>query len=173
MEYSIKSAARCCCQTGRAFEPGETFYSVLFFDENTSTFIRRDYSRQAWHGRPKGAYAYWRCEIPPLEDKEIGVKPATNEQLLEYFDKLRETPSETDTLFVLTLLLIRRRLFRESDSLNFSDDEEDDSPFLKVYCPRRNETYTIEIVDIPLPRQDEIQAILERLVFGDRSLEGK
>ena len=69
-------------------------------------------------------------------------------------------------LFVMTLLLIRRRLFKEDDSLDFSDDI-DQSAFMKVYCPRRNESYTIEIVDIPLPRQDEIQAILERLVFGE------
>ncbi|MBR0238913.1 MAG: hypothetical protein IJQ39_12535 [Thermoguttaceae bacterium] len=166
MDYSIKPAARCCCQTGRAFQPGETFYSALFFDEKQVSLIRRDYSREAWHGRPKDSYACWRCEIPPLEE-EVGSKPATNEQLLEFFDKLRDDPTQTDMLFVMTLLLIRRRLFKEDDSLDFSDDL-DQSDFMKVYCPRRNESYTIEIVDIPLPRQDEIQAVLERLVFGEQ-----
>lgn len=165
MEYNIRSAAPRCCETGKEFLPGDTFYSAIFYDANGITFTRKDYSVSAWKGRPEDAYASWRCEIPPLKEEDH-TKPATNEELLEYFDTLRDQPEQADKLFVLTLLLTRRRLFKEDQTIEINP-EDDDSALMRVFCPRRNESYSVEIVDIPQERQDEIQEEMERLLYGE------
>ncbi len=163
MEYNVKPAAKTCSATGREIQPGETFFSALF--PSGDGFERKDYCEEAWKGRPDGAFASWRCQAP--ENKAVSQKaPATDEQLLEYFDQLLFDPDEQDKLYILALLLIRRKLFRGDEDEIHLDPDSSPKSTLTVYCPARDQLYSVPVLDIPIERQDEIQAELEELLYG-------
>ena len=71
---------------------------------------RYDYAADAWQGPPAEAVGWWKSQIP---DRTTGRKHwAPNDVMLHFWDELAEQPDKQDMRYVLTLLLIRRRVFR-------------------------------------------------------------
>lgn len=168
MEYNIKSAAKTCSVTGRVFQPGEVFYSALI--PEGEGLVRKDFCKDAWDGRPEGAFAAWRCQVPEVKS-DAQRAPATDEQLLDYFDRLLYDQDQQDTLFILTILLVRRKLFRNDEGeINFNPESYQEG-LLTVYCPSRDQLYSVPVLEISLERQDEIQAELETLLYGKSDCE--
>jgi hypothetical protein len=62
--------------------------------------------------------------------------------------------------YVLTLLLVRRRVFRMEEEKADAEGRE----LLVVYCPRREATYEVPAVSPEPPRVDQIQAELAALL---------
>jgi hypothetical protein len=107
IDYEIQANTRRCALTGRDLKPGEKFFSVLL-DEG-GKFERRDYSTEAWHGAPPGAFSFWTGRIPA--EGENRRPPIDDEMLLECFGRL-EGAAEPDRInfrYVLALLLMRRK----------------------------------------------------------------
>ena len=61
-EWEIKSRARFCARTGKAFEEGECFYTLLFREGDG--FRREDISEQAWNERNENIqpFSFWRAK---------------------------------------------------------------------------------------------------------------
>ena len=53
-QWQIAGMNGQCTTTGRVFEEGEEFYTVLF--EADDTFRRADFSLEAWEGPPEGRW---------------------------------------------------------------------------------------------------------------------
>ncbi|MDO4551534.1 MAG: hypothetical protein Q4C96_09835 [Planctomycetia bacterium] len=154
-----------CSKTKREICPGETFYTVLI--EEKDSYIRENYSLEAWDGPPKECVGYWKTKIPEKRDA-LRHKTAVNDILLLVFDHLYESGQNPEKLYILALLMIRRRIFRL--------DEEEHSPHsvprLNVYCPRRDESYLLPVRIPDQDAQDEIQKELARLLEGDAEITG-
>ena len=159
-DYHIPySATAACCQTHREFQPGETFYAVLI--ESAEGYARRDYSLEAWTGPPDEAVGYWMTKIPEKKDS-TRQKVAVNDILLTVFDHLRHTGIQGEKLYILALLMIRRRIFRLEEEAELGRNISS----LNVYCPRRDESYTVPVMIPDARRQAEIQAELAGLLTG-------
>jgi hypothetical protein len=156
MDYEIQHTARRCSTTGREFAPGEAYYSVLMAEG--AAVNRYDYAADAWQGPPPDAVGWWKSQIP---DRNEGKKHwAPNDVMLHFWDELADQPNKQDMRYVLTLLLIRRRVFRLEEEKSDPQGRE----VLVAYCPRRETTYEIPAV-IPEPqRVDEIQQELAALL---------
>ena len=108
MDYEVQHSARRCSTTGREFAPGETYYSVLVAEG--AELKRYDYAADAWQGPPEEAIGWWKSQVP---DRTAGKKHwAPNDVMLDFWDKLADQPDKQDMRYVLTLLLVRRRVFR-------------------------------------------------------------
>ncbi len=156
MEYEVQHIARRCATTGREFAPGETYYSVLMAEG--ADLNRYDYAAEAWQGPPAEAIGWWKSQIP---DRNAAKKHwAPNDVMLNFWDELADQPEKQDMRYVLTLLLVRRRVFRlEEEKIDARGRE-----LVSVYCPRRETSYEIPAV-IPEPsRIDEIQEELTALL---------
>jgi hypothetical protein len=156
MDYEVQSFTRHCRATGREFSPGEMYYSVLVAEG--AELKRYDYAADAWQGPPAESIGFWKSQAP---DK-IGHRKhwAPNDVILQIFDELARQPDKQDMRYVLTLLLIRRRVFRlEEQKLDPKGNE-----LLTVYCPRRDATYTIPAVVPDQSGIDEIQRQLSALL---------
>ncbi len=152
MEYEVQHAARRCSATGREFAPGETYYSVLV-SEGTE-WKRLDYAADAWQGPPAEAVGWWRSQIP---DRNAHKKHwAPNDVMLHFWDELASQPDKQDMRYVLTLLLVRRRVFRLEEEKFDAEGRE----WLAVYCPRRETGYEVPAV---IPDEARIEAIQEEL----------
>jgi hypothetical protein len=156
MDYEVQNFTRRCTTTGREFAPGEWYYSVLMAEG--AELKRYDYSIDAWQSPPAGAIGFWKSQVP---DKTTRRKHwAPNDVLLHFFDELAEQADKQDIRYVLTLLLIRRRVFRLEDERRDPQGNE----VLTVYCPRRDITYTIPAIVPEQVRIDEIQQQLTALL---------
>ena len=156
MDYEVQHGARRCSTTGREFAPGETYYSVLVAE--AAELKRCDYAADAWQGPPAEAIGWWKSQVP---QRSAGKRRwAPNDVMLHFWDELADQPDKQDVRYVLTLLLIRRRVFR----LEEEKCDEQGREVLVAYCPRREVTYQVPAVAPAPPRIDQIQEELAALL---------
>jgi hypothetical protein len=113
-QWQVESPSGRCTATGRTFQEGEEFYTVLF--EDGESFRRADYSVQAWQGPPEGAYCHFKTRLPVKEKRRRLL--VADEVLVGFFRRLAgETePARLQFRFVLALILMRKRLLRYEGS---------------------------------------------------------
>ncbi len=113
-QWEVEAATGRCTATGREFQEGEQFYTVLF--EKDESFTRADYSVEAWQGPPEDAYCHFRTRVAVKEPKKRLL--VDNELLVDFFLRLAEEKEllRIQFRFVLALILMRKRLLRYEDS---------------------------------------------------------
>ncbi len=156
MDYEIQRCSRHCETTGRELSPGESFYSVLLAEGDRP--VRHDYSTDAWQGPPENAVGWWKSQIPDRHAK--GMHWAPNDVMLQFFDELAEQPDKADMRYVLSLLLVRRRVMR----LEQSQLDDQGRETMVLYCPRRETTHNIRAVTPDPSRVEAIQQELAQLL---------
>ncbi len=159
IDYEVQRCTRRCATTGRELAPGEEFYSTLVAEG--SQVVRHDYAREAWHGPPPGVLGWWKSHMPEKTAKKLQWAP--NDVMLELLETLEEQPEQKDMRYVLSLLLIRRRVVRLENVEQGNAGEE----ISVLYCPRRDTTYRVETRMPSDERITEIQAELAQLLFAD------
>ncbi len=113
--------------TGRAFEPGDHYVAALTEREGAEGFERVEYSVESWENgsRPESLFGYWRAVVP---DKDAKPKLLVDDDsLLELFESLGEEPEQHERAalrFVLTLLLLRKRLLKHVGQRHTSEARE-------------------------------------------------
>jgi hypothetical protein len=158
LDFEVQRCTRRCAASDRALEPGDLCYSVL--EVHGADVIRKDFAEESWNGPPESAVAWWKARVPEPTAKKIKLAP--NDVLLELFDQLAEQSDQADLRYVLTLLLIRRRVLRVDMGAN--DDEQNQ---MTVYCPKRDATFDVAVNMPNGPRIDEIQNQLSELLIAD------
>lgn len=166
--YEIPRTSGVCASTGRALEPGETYYAVLIDipevqggDAPMLGLARVDVSAQAWEGgyRPEHLFSYWKSVVPaPNEKKKLFVDDAV---LMNLLRRLADTdqPQRLAFRYVLALILMRKKLLRY-DGVRHDDDQQPWwllTPKLDVAkgpLGKWNAEDTLEVLD---PRLDESQ----------------
>jgi hypothetical protein len=156
MDYEVQRSTRHCTATGREFAPGEAYYSVLVAEG--AELKRYDYAVEAWSGPPPETVGWWKS---PGHDHNAARKHwAPNDVMLHFWDELADQPDKQDMRYVLTLLLIRRRVFRLEEEKRDPQNRE----LLVVYCPRRETTYEVLAVAPEPSRIDQMQEQLAALL---------
>lgn len=164
MEADIPKCTKICFETKKPLKDGDRFYSILIDDEGD--LVRRDYSAEAWNKRKdqKNYLCFWSGIISQNHDSRIRLAP--NDILLNLFDELENQPDKIDIRYVLTLLLIRRRIFRyEREERENSGSLKKESNAIQVYSPRRELVYSVPVVPLDDKRIDEIQDYLASLLY--------
>ena len=95
-----------------------------------------------------------------MPDRNAGKKHwAPNDVMLDFWDQLADQPEKQDMRYVLTLLLVRRRVFRWRRRSATRQGRQ----LLVVYCPRREATYEVPAVDAGAGADRQIQEELAAL----------
>jgi hypothetical protein len=169
LDFEVQRCTRRCAATDRALEPGDVCYSVL--EISGADIVRKDYCPAGWSGAPDSAFGWWKSQVPEPTAKKIKLAP--NDVLLELFDQLADRPDQTDLRYVLTLLLIRRRVLRIEEVSEIPPDTQHPIPdtssheAMHVYCPKRDASYEVTVSMPTGPRIDEIQQQLSELLIAD------
>ena len=142
MRQEVATHTRRCHATGRELQPGEEYYSALV--ETLVGTERWDFSLEGWPGPPEGTVGYWKARLPEQQSPPV-VKEVPLETMLDFFDRLSETPErlndqERRLRFVLSLLLVRKRALKLH-----SVRREQSQDFLVVRRPSSKET--IDVLD--------------------------
>lgn len=158
MDYEIQRFTRHCAKTGRELKPGEGFFSALLRDG--AQVVRQDFAADAWQGPPEGAIGWWKSHVPTQSMHKVHWAP--NDVMLELLEQWEHDPAKQDIRYVLTLLLIRRRVLRLEDT----ETNDSGNEVSVLYCPRRETTYRV-VTTMPTPeRESEIQNDLAQLLFA-------
>jgi len=186
LDFEVQRCTRRCAATDRALEPGDECYSVL--EISGADVLRRDFCPEGWNGAPDTAFGWWKSRVPEPTAKKIKLAP--NDVLLEFFDQLADRKVQADLRYVLTLLLIRRRVLRleevsgdhpaggarfqvsgasDSDTRHLTPDtlSTSDPEIMHVHCPKRDASYAVPVHMPTGPRIDEIQQQLSDLLIAD------
>jgi len=158
MDYEVERSTRHCHLTGRQLEPGETFYSTLITQD--AQVLRHDYAPEAWQGPPEGVLGWWKSQVPRRDAPRVHLAP--NDVMLELLEQLEHDASKQDLRYVLSLLLIRRRVMRLEEVRH----DERGREVTVLYCPRRDATYRVLTATPDEVRTAELQTELSRLLFA-------
>ena len=158
MDFEIQRCTRRCDESDRELAPGETFYSVLLV--KGAEVKRVDYCESAWNGPSEKALGWWKSQMPDPELNKMHWAP--NDVMLHFFERLEGQPEQRDVRYILSLLMIRRRILRLDDTEQCADGSEE----LVVFCPRKEAEFRVPVVEPGPQRIHEVQEALARLLFG-------
>lgn len=159
MDYEVQRCTRHCAASGRELREGEVFYSVLIHQDKE--IARLDYAAEAWTGPPgEAVVAWWKSQVPERAAQRAQMAPS--DVLLEYFRDLETRGDRPDVLYVLALLLIRRRVFRLEDQQEIAPGES----WLTLYCPRDESTHRVRDAAPGEARISEIETELAELLYA-------
>ena len=116
-EYTIHRSARRCHTGNRPFEPKELYYSVVL--QRGSELVRQDFSKQHWSGCPESAVGWWTSQMPAKTTGKLSLAPA--HILLDSLERLCEHPEDRELAYVLSLLMVRRRILTDQSD-DFSSE---------------------------------------------------
>lgn len=164
IDFEVQRCTRHCAASGRELKAGDTFYSVLVAEG--SQVVRHDYAAEAWQGPPATALGWWKSQMPERDSKKMQLAP--NDVMLELLERLAEQPQLADMRYVLSLLLVRRRVLR----LEQTKRDQRGREISVLHCPRLETSYEV-ITAIPNEqRTAEIQEQLSHLLFAPGSTGG-
>lgn len=150
-EWDIKGRAEKCEATGRSFQDGEYFYTLLFHDREG--FRRADLSEEAWRQRNDNIqpFSFWRSkfEPPPAAPPEPLARETAEDLLRRY---MAETDARhANARYILAVMLERKRLLKQIDA------KDDGSGRILVY--EHVKTGEVFVVPDPGLRLDQLEAV--------------
>jgi hypothetical protein len=125
--------------------------SDSFFGDS---FIRKDIAAEHWSEPPKEFFGWWKSTVKHVTDN--ASQQVTGETLQSLFERLTAQSGEADTLYILTLLLLRRKLLRYEKEIA----DEQGNRLLEVYSPQTNMTYQVPVA---MPNHERLEAIQQQL----------
>lgn len=158
LDYEVQRCTRRCAKTGRELLPGETIYSTV--TAAGGHLERADYAAEAWSGPPEGVLSWWKSQLPARDARRLHWAP--NDVMLELLAELETQPQKSDFRYVLSLLLIRRRVLRLEDT----ETDAAGRQLSLLYCPRNEQTYRVTTEDPGPERVQEIQQELAALLVA-------
>ena len=120
-QWEINKPLGQCAGTGLRIEPDENYYAALI--ETEESLQRRDFSEQFWTEQKPEVYCFWKSRMPRAEEKKKMF--IDDDMLMTFFERLGvETEAEKINFrFVLTLVLMRKRILKYDSSRNVDGRE--------------------------------------------------
>ena len=168
MDWTIQARADRCDVTGQPFADGETFYTLLYRDRHDDAFSRRDVSAEGWKRlradkQSPPPFCFWRSKfIPPAPHAPEALPKADAESLLRRY-LAENRPEHARTVYILALMLERKRLLRPTDA---RADEANDRRLLFYEHTKTGETFVVVDPGLRLDQLDEVQREVAGLLMG-------
>ena len=153
----IPRPSRICSVSRRDFRPNEPFFSVLTGEDGS--FVRQDVAAEHWAGPPQEFFGWWKSTAKHVVNNTS--QQVTSETLQSLFERLATQPGGDmlygeDTLYVLTLLLLRRKLLRyEKETV-----DEQGNKLIEVYLLQTDMTYQVPVA---MPNHERLEVIQQQL----------
>ncbi|NOY41916.1 MAG: hypothetical protein GXP26_08780 [Planctomycetes bacterium] len=159
LDFEVRSCSRRCVTTEQALQPGDVYFSVL--EEQETGLQRLDYCVEAWQGPPEICVGWWRSRVPGKD----GGKPklAPTEVMLNLFAALAKRPEDQEFRYLLSLLLLRRRILRREE---VKQNEEGIEVHI-LFCPRRDEQFEVVAAEPDAEQATLVQQRMIDLLYGD------
>ena len=160
--WSVKKCASKCNKTGRDFDDQEVVTSVLKFEDGV--FERYDYGNDEISVDNSSEVLFtWKTRFKIPSIKEEVVKKENVESLLRKFI-LGENPEDRNIIFILAVMLERKKILIERGVRNLENDLK-----IRVYEHRKTkESFTITDPGLKLNELEEVQEQVVLLLGGEK-----
>lgn len=158
-DWDIKSRSHACSRTGRGFEEGERFYTVL--TRQGEGFIREDLCEEAWRQRNDNIqpFSFWQSKYEPPAPAPPEPLPKDDAEALLRALVRENDPARRNARYVLALMLERKRLLHPLES---------NDPGMLVYeHAATGETIVIENPRLGLDQIPDVQREVGELLSGE------
>lgn len=162
--WHVRTRSRQCAATELPFSDGEPIVTALFPDPESSGWLRRDYTLEAWQGRDDTAeppFSFWKGTFtaPVDRDSDDPVGKMAPDELLSRLVEEDEDHTE-NTRYILAVMLERQRVLRETDHQRTADG------IIRVYENRKTgDVFIVRDPNLPLDQieavQNEVMVLLE------------
>lgn len=162
-DWEIKGRSHTCTRSGRTFEEGEFFYTLLYRDKDG--FRREDLSEEAWQSRNDNIepFSFWRTKYeapapPPPEPLRKNDAESLLRALIDTND-----PRYRNAIYILALMLERKRVLRPVDA--------PDADTLVYELPSTGETFILSNPHLGMEQipsvQQEVAGLLDSSLGGE------
>ena len=158
IDFEVTRSSRHCAASGRELAEGEEFYSVLV--QEGGDIRRQDYSAECWVEPTAPVVGWWKSRVPVAAAKRARMAPS--DVLVEYFNALERVADKQDARYVLSLVLIRRRVLRLEETIR----DETGREVLVLYRGRDESTHHVPVLVPSDERARRIQDELNQLLFA-------
>jgi len=156
IDFEVGRCTRRCCISDRELQPGEDHYSAIVRDG--AEVIRLDYAIDSWSGPPENVICWWKGTIADPKSNKVSWAPS--DIMLDYLEQLLEDPNQQDVAYVLSLLLIRRKIVRLDDIVRADGGER-----MLLSALKREKSYQVLVVEPDTRRiqtiQDQLSSLLQ------------
>ena len=154
-EWEIEKPLGRCAGTGDPIEPAAEYFATLV--ETPQGLERRDFCEKYWREHKPAVFCYWKTKL--LEQEQKKKLFIDDDMLMALFERLAaETNREkVNFRFVLSLILMRKRLLKYDSSFNQDGNE--------VWRLRVVASVAKDMVDVVNPRlsQEQIEQLSHSL----------
>jgi len=156
-DWDIKPRSDTCAACQTPFADGQSYQSALVF--GPEGYVRADYCDACWrqNDKARSPYSTWRgvFHLPP----PAAVEPLKKETAETLLRKLMESEdrSKINVIYILAVMLERKRILAERDIQN-----NDDGRMVRVY-EHRQTGETFLVVD-PRLRLDQIETVQQEVI---------
>jgi hypothetical protein len=164
-EWSIQHRSETCAVTGRPFQAGENFYTLLFRDDGG--FRRQDLSEEAWQQRNENLqpFSFWRSrfEPPPPAPPE----PLPKESAEALFRRLVSAAEgvNANACYVLAAMLERKRILKQ-----IKTDASDGGRVLIYEQVKTGDVFIVPDPQLRLDQLDSVQKEVAQLLQSSAAL---
>ncbi len=152
--WHVKKCAKACDGCEEGFQHKQALYSRLFFDEGEYT--RQDFCEKCWNKEAPGLSTWKTVFIVPPPPAEEVVKKENVESLLRKL-LAKENEEDLNTVFILTVMLERKKILVERDIQKTEDGRK-----LRIYEHRKTGE-SFMVID-PELKLDELEHVQEEVV---------
>jgi len=160
--WSIRSRSPQCSLSERPFVEGETFHTAIYFDPETSGYLRRDIALDVWQQEisERKPIAYWKTTYSPhiVEAKPEVTSKESAAALLQRFIE-EDEPATENARYILALMLERKRILSPT-----ATKEVDGQKLLFYENKKTGEVFVIRDPELRLDElaqmQDEVAMLL-------------
>ncbi len=171
-EWNIKTCTGLCSHCQKQFDDGENCYTELTWS-GEGGYQRRDWCEACWADHAgELAFSVWKSvyRLPPTKDADP-LKKETAESLLRQLIETEED-TETDIIFVLAVMLERKRQLVERDV-----KKDDAGAIIRFYEHRKTgEIFVVRDPELQLMELSHVQEKVLNMLDGktlDRNQEAE
>ena len=158
-DWPIKHRADACARTGRPFQAGEHFYTLLFREGDG--FRREDLSEEAWAQRNENIrpFSFWktRYEPPPPAAPEPLAKESAEDILRRLLAE--NDPTHINACYVLAVMLERKRVLKQ-----IKTGKTDERPVLIYEHAKSGDVFIVPDVRLRLDELEHVQHEVSQLL---------
>ncbi len=154
-DWTIQGRSHQCAATGRHFEPGEYFHTILYYEK--AEFRREDLSEEAFKNRSGDIhpFSHWRSKYEPSPVVVEAVSKQTAEDLLRKY--MEENAADfTNARYILALMLERKRILKEREV-----KRSEDGTLTRIY--EHAKTGEIFVIPDPELRLDQVAEVQQQV----------
>ncbi len=158
--WSIRTRSHHCSLSERPFVEGEVFHTAIYFDAETSGYLRRDVALDVWTQEisERKPIAYWKTTYTPniVETKpEVTSKESAMALLQRFIEE--DEPATENARYILALMLERKRILSPTATKEVDGN--------KMLFYENKKTSEVFIVRDPELRLDELAQLQDEVAM--------